>query len=320
MVDPGSRLNKASRTPLAGYADLVGAVEAWLSVLTDERRLSPNTVAAYGRDIGDFLAFLMSYDGKPPGLKRLARLDLKGFRAFFAHRRKAGLSARSQARQAASLRSFFRFLKRRHGVENHAVTQIRSPRTKQSLPRPIAAEDAKALREDAKGRDQPAWVNARDVAVLTLLYGAGLRVSEALSLTGRDRTPPDILRLKGKGGKMRDVPLLPVVEDAITDYAALCPYPLSTNSPLFYGVRGGALGARAVQLMMADLRRGLGLPESATPHALRHSFATHLLTAGADLRVIQELLGHASLSSTQIYTSVDTARLLATYKDAHPRS
>jgi integrase/recombinase XerC len=300
--------------------DLKGAVEAWLAHLLDERGQSPATCEAYARDLRQFLAFLKSHLGHPPCLGDLARLDAKAFRAFLASRRKAGVISRSLARSLSALRTFFRWLEREDMLKNRAVLQVALPKIPHSVPKPLTVEGAASLVTEADHETE--WIAARDVAVMLLLYGAGLRISEALSLS--PRTAPldgrDVMHIKGKGGKERLVPALAIISKAITRYVRLCPHSLAADEPLFRGARGGPLSPRLIQLAMEKLRLELGLPDTATPHALRHSFATHLLSAGADLRQIQELLGHASLSTTQVYTEVDRERLLAVYDQAHPRA
>ncbi len=298
------------------------AVAGWLAHLRHERGASQNTLEAYERDLRQFLGFLKTHLGHPPCLGDLGRLDAKTVRAFLASRRKAGAVSRSLSRSLSGLRMFFRWLENAETLKNRAVAQIALPKVPHSVPKPLnKAAAAAVVGARSYGADED-WIWMRDKAVLLLLYGCGLRISEALSLTPRDApvNGRDVMRIKGKGGKERMVPVLPVVCSAIEDYIAACPYPLSADGPLFAGARGGPLSPRLIQLAMARLREELALPETATPHALRHSFATHLLSAGADLRQIQELLGHASLSTTQIYTEVDRERLLAVYDKAHPRA
>lgn len=305
--------------PLGG--DLKRVVESWLDHIVIERGQSAATRDAYARDARQFLAFLKLHLGHPPCLADLERLDARTLRAFLANRRKAGLTSRSLARSLSALRTFFRWLEREDTLQNRAVLQVAAPKIPHSIPKPLTVEGAASLVERGAS-EETEWIAARDTAVLLLLYGAGLRISEALSLT--PKTAPingrDIMHIKGKGGKERLVPALAVVSQAITRYMQLCPYPLDADEPLFRGARGGPLSPRLIQLAMEKLRQTLGLPDTATPHALRHSFATHLLSAGADLRQIQELLGHASLSTTQVYTEVNRDRLLAVYDQAHPRA
>jgi integrase/recombinase XerC len=296
-------------------------VESWLDHIIVERGHSAATREAYERDARQFLAFLKWHLGHPPCLADLERLDAKTVRAFLARRRKSGATSRSLARSLSALRTFFRWLEREDTLKNRAVLQVTAPKIPHSIPKPLTVEGAASLIEENQIAAAE-WIAARDTAVLLLLYGAGLRISEALSLTPNSApiNGRDIMHIKGKGGKERLVPSLAVVSDAIMAYIRLCPYPLDADQPIFRGARGGPLSPRLIQLAMEKLRASLGLPETATPHALRHSFATHLLSAGADLRQIQELLGHASLSTTQVYTEVNRDRLLAVYDQAHPRA
>lgn len=304
--------------PLA--VDLSRATRTWLDHLEHERGRSPATLASYERDLRQFLAFLKRDLGHPPCLADLARLDVKAVRRFLAARRREGAASRSLARTVSALRTFYRWLESTDQVANRALAQVAMPRIPHTLPKPLTVGKAAALVEDDGAEDD--WIRARDVAVMLLLYGAGLRISEALSLARRDApvSGRDVIRITGKGGKERLVPILPVTQRAIERYLALCPYPLDPQAPLFVGAKGGPLSPRLIQLAIARMRDELALPETATPHALRHSFATHLLAAGADLRQIQELLGHASLSTTQVYTEVDRERILAVYDRAHPRA
>ena len=295
----------------------------WYSYLHDERRLAELALNAYCRDLTGFLVFLQEHLGAPATLRDLERLKAGDIRAWMASLRRRGLSSRSLARSLSSVRSFFRHLGRRDILSNPAIDAVRSPKREHRLPRPVSKTDAKRLIDDVDvsgAETEEPWVLARDTAVITLLYGCGLRISEALGLNREDLPQGDSLIVTGKGGKERMVPVLPVVRRAITDYLALCPHHLEGEDPLFVGVRGGRLSPRLIQKRIQLLRGRLGLPETATPHALRHSFATHLLAAeGSDLRTIQELLGHASLSSTQQYTEVDAEKLINVYKKAHPR-
>jgi len=301
--------------------DLAAAAAAWADHLAHERGAADNTLEAYGRDVRQLLAWMEGDLGRPAGLADLARLDAKHFRAFMAARRRAGLSGRSLARTMSALRSFLRWLEAQEIVLNLSILQVAMPKVPHGIPKPLTVEKAAEV-VDGGAAVELDWVAARDAAVLLLLYGCGLRISEALGLRRRDAPVAgrDSLRIAGKGGKERLVPVLPVVQSAVARYLALCPYRLAGDGPLFVGAKGGELSPRIVQLAMARLRGELGLPDTATPHALRHSFATHLLAAGADLRQIQELLGHASLSTTQVYTEVDRAHLLAVYDKAHPRA
>lgn len=293
---------------------------AFLTYLKAERRASPYTARNYGASLQRFLDFLADYLGEAPSLETLARLDARAFRSFLAARKAEGLDAASLRLELSALRAFFAYLRRRESVDNDAITAMRGPKMKERLPRPVSEDDADALIEAAATGDGPAWVKARDAALFTLLYGAGLRISEALSVRWIDVPLGERLRIIGKGSKARDVPLIKAVREAVAVYCDLCPYPREPETPLFFSVRGKMLSARLVQRSMAGHRAALGLPESATPHALRHAFATHLLSAGGDLRAIQELLGHASIAATQRYTKVDAARVLAVYKTAHPRA
>ena len=304
-------------------SSLQGSVIGWLAALAHERRASPKTVEAYGRDLRQFLAFLAE-QSLGQDAEALAALSAANIRSFLGERREAGVGNRSLARQIAALRGFARFLERETGIRCEALFAIRAPKAPRSLPRPVAAQSARALCDAdmiEDGAHEP-WIAARDAAVLTLLYGCGLRISEALSLRGRDLASLDAGRLTvtGKGGRMRSLPVIAQVREAVRQYLADCPYASKPDEPIFRGARGGPLSPRLIQSTMARMRGALGLPDSATPHALRHAFATHLLTRGGELRAIQELLGHASLSTTQVYTAVDTSRLLQAYRSAHPRA
>lgn len=301
--------------------DAGAAVGNWWDWLRAERRVSPHTAAAYGRDLSAFLVFLGEHVGGALTLGELAALKPQDFRAFLAKRRDDGLDAASAARNLSVIRNFFRFLERRGLAHNAAIGALRSPKVPKGLPKPLAETEALGVVEAAGDFSDEAWVQKRDIAVLMLLYGAGLRIAEALGLARRDvGADATTLRVTGKGRKTRIVPLLAPVRAAIEDYVAQCPWKTGAAGPLFVGVQGKRLNPRIVQGRMQQLRAHLGLAESATPHALRHSFATHLLGAGGDLRSIQELLGHASLSTTQRYTAVDAARLLEVYDKAHPRA
>jgi integrase/recombinase XerC len=302
--------------------DGAGAMQAWLAMLGDERRLAARSLEAYGRDVAAFLGFLTHHLGAAPDVAALAALEPRDLRAYLAHRRAdtPPLGDRSLARALAAVRSFYQFLERRRGVLAPKLQLVKGPRLKPSLPRPVSASAADALLAAAADEPDEPWIGARDTAVLTLLYGAGLRIGEALALTGAVRPLADAITITGKGGKQRLVPILPIVRTAIEAYAAQCPFSLDRAGPLFRGAKGRALNARLIQTAIARLRLRLGLAPSATPHALRHAFATHLLGAGVDLRLIQELLGHASLSTTQRYTDVDSRALLEAFAKAHPRA
>jgi integrase/recombinase XerC len=300
------------------------AVEDWLAYLAVERQLAANTAEAYERDISQFLAFIARTQNKMPDMKQLIALQARDVRAFLAARRSEGVGSRSLSRTLSALRMFYKFLERRGYGKNDAIRAVALPKLPHSVPKPLTAPKATALIDSADivSPDAPEWVIARDTAVLALLYGSGLRISEALGLKRKDAPIKgrDMLRVTGKGNKTRVVPVLPIVREAVERYLALLPQKLGSEDPLFVGVRGRELSPRIIQLRIASARAALGLPETATPHALRHSFATHLLGAGADLRAIQELLGHASLSTTQGYTEVDREHLLKAYTRAHPRA
>jgi integrase/recombinase XerC len=303
-------------------ADLQAAIADWQAWLAHEKRASPHTLDAYRRDLVQFLRFLAEHRGGLPALADLKDLRTADFRAWLAALNAQGLSRTSTARALSVVRGFFRRLAREGLVENTALTTLRTSKIPRSVPKALAADEAVeaiAMTEDLA--DEP-WIGKRDAAVLSLLYGCGLRIGEALSLTRENapRAGQEVLSVTGKGNKQRHVPLLPVVTEAIQDYLKACPFALKPQDPLFVGARGKALGARRIQDRLADLRAALGLPATATPHALRHSFATHLLAGGGDLRAIQELLGHASLSTTQRYTEVDVAGLMSVYERAHPRA
>jgi integrase/recombinase XerC len=305
--------------------DVSAEIGTWLSYLNAERRMSDKTLDAYRRDVAQFLGFLAGHLGGAPGLKELAGLSPQDVRAFMAARRGEGIGSRSLMRALAGARSFARYLERNGKGKVAALAAVRAPKVAKTLPKPLAVASAKQMSDaDLRaGEEREPWILARDAAVLALLYGSGLRISEALSLKRKEIPAPgagDVLVVKGKGNKERMVPVLPQVLKLIADYDALCPYDPGRDGPMFIGARGGPLSPRIVQLAMARLRGALGLPSTATPHALRHSFATHLLARGGDLRAIQELLGHASLSTTQIYTAIDSEQLLNAYLSAHPRA
>ncbi len=315
--------------PTSCDADTARLRAAWLSHLSAERRMSLRSIEAYTRDLDTFFAFLAPHLGGPVTRRALEALEPADIRAFLAARRTEGLAHASLARALASLRSFFRFGARGHHFENGALEAVRGPRLKPKLPRPIAADDVSKVLEGAETlaseHSTPdgvrhRWIAARDAAALTLIYATGLRIGEALSLDATALDDRDTLVIRGKGGKERLVPILPVAREAVARYKELAPFAFERGAPLFRGARGGPLSPRVVQLVMARLRNALGLQDSATPHALRHAFATHLLENGADLRVIQELLGHASLTTTQRYTALDEKALRRVYTKAHPRA
>ena len=307
---------------ISARQDLLDARVDWLKALGLERRLAALTLDAYERDTRQFFQFLTGHCGGPPGIPDIKELRTADLRAYLAWRRSSGAGARTLGRGLAGVRSFLRFLERR-GLANAAgAAALRAPKQPKSLPKPLTAADAKRVVSSGEQLAEEPWIAARNAAVLTLLYGSGLRISEALGLSGAELTGSgdSVLRVTGKGGKTRLVPVLPVALQAVAEYRRLCPYHLAPEGLLFRGARGGPLNPAIVQREMQKLRSALNLPPTATPHALRHSFATHLLGRGGDLRTIQELLGHASLSTTQIYTGVDTARLLEIYEAAHPRA
>jgi len=295
----------------------------WLSYIAHERRLSPKTLEAYSHDVAGFLSFLTEHLGTKPSLKDLAALTPADVRAYLARRRRDEIQARTLMRALAATRSFARFLEREGRGKVAALAAVRTPKIPRSLPKPLSAKSARAVADPASraGEEREPWVLARDAAVLALLYGSGLRISEALGILRRDApTEGGQVTVTGKGNKTRMVPVLPQVARAVEEYISLCPFNMKGDEPLFRGEKGGPLSPRIVQLAMERMRGALGLPDTATPHALRHSFATHLLARGGDLRSIQELLGHASLATTQIYTAVDSTSLVEAYRAAHPRA
>jgi integrase/recombinase XerC len=317
----------ADLTQLATFPaapDLAAAAVAWLRHLAHERRLSPRTIEAYGRDARQYLSFLAKRFGAPPAIGDFTDCAPGDVRAFLAYRRAEGVEGRSLQRALSALKSLARHIAREHGQTAAALGAIRALKVGRRLPRPLSAPDARAMTTTAlrDGEARDPWVLTRDAAVLALCYGAGLRISEALSIRRADAPigETETITIVGKGQKSRSAPIIAPVRKAIEDYLSLCPYALKPAGPLFVGAKGGPLSPRIVQLAMERMRGALGLPETATPHALRHSFATHLLARGGDLRTIQDLLGHASLSTTQVYTGVDSARLLAAYRSAHPRA
>lgn len=329
MTDTADPIRASRRRPsqaaasLDLSADLARTAEEWLARLAAERGCSPATISAYERDLRQFVGWLAIHLDYAPCLGDLTRVDARTVRGFLAARRRQGTGSRSLSRTLSALRTFFRWLETEGRLRNRALQQVALPKLAHCVPKPLtedAAQRVMAAREDEAQDDD--WIAARDCAVLLLLYGAGLRISEALGMTFADAPLPgrDVVVIRGKGGKERMVPVLDVTQRAVARYIELCPYPFFNDGPLFFGAKGGPLSPRLIQLAMARRRQELDLPATATPHALRHSFATHLLAAGADLRQIQELLGHASLSTTQAYTEVDRARLLAVYDRAHPRA
>jgi integrase/recombinase XerC len=308
---------------MSGAAPSEGAVrrmEDWLAQLGGVRGMSPRSLMAYRRDVSGYLGFLALHWGGPAGAAVLGQVTTGDMRAWMARERGRGLEARSLARALSAVRSFHGWLAEARGIEAPAVSATRGPRLKPRLPRPVSADAARTLIATVEAQSLEPWMAARDAAVATLLWGCGLRISEALALRQADAPLGDSLRVKGKGGRERLVPVLPAAAAAVEAYRALLPFAPAPAAQLFLGARGGALGQRHVQKVMQAARMQLGLPATATPHALRHSFATHLLEAGGDLRAIQELLGHASLATTQIYTGVDQVRLMEAYMGAHPKA
>ena len=298
---------------------LRAALQSWLEAQSALKGLSDNTLSAYHTDVVGFMAFMTLHSGARSGLAALARISVSDMRAWMASQRAQQIAPRSLARKLSAVKNFYVWLAAREGFEPTAVLSLQTPKFQAKLPRPLSEEAARAVVDTVEMQSLESWVGARDVAVVTLLYGAGLRISEALGLRRSDAPLPDVLKIVGKGGKERLVPILEAARTAVDIYLRLCPHPATDAAPLFLGVRGGALSPRLIQKAMQQTRHQLGLPSTATPHALRHSFATHLLSAGGDLRAIQELLGHSSLSTTQNYTAVDTDRLLEVYKNAHPK-
>ncbi len=298
-----------------GASDLL---DRWLAQLSAVRQRSAKTVEAYRRDVAGYLAFLTLHRGGPVGRAALGQVSLGDLRAWMAAERARGLSSASLARALSAVRAFYKWLDAAEGVDCAAIHVVRSPRTPARLPRPVPETGARAVLSAVGDHAEP-WIAARDQAALTLIWGSGLRISEALGLRQGAAPLGEVIRVTGKGGKERDVPVLPAASQAVDHYLDLCPHGAEPGEALFLGARGGPLSPRILQKVMAEARMALGLPASATPHALRHSFATQLLAAGGDLRAIQELLGHASLSTTQIYTQVDEARLMEIYDKAHPK-
>ncbi len=296
------------------------ALATWLDQQRALKGAAENTLTAYQGDVADFLAFMTAHKAEPQGLGALAQITISDMRSWMARTRGPGVGPRSLARKLSAVKAFYRWLAEREGFEPTAVLTTRAPKFSRKLPRPLAVDAARAMIDCVELQSRHPWVATRDVAVLTLLWGCGLRISEALGLRGADAPLPEALRISGKGGKERVVPVLPAAREAVAAYLRACPFPQEADGPLFRAVRGGPLGPRAISQVMADARMQLGLPATATPHAMRHSFATHLLDAGGDLRAIQELLGHASLSTTQAYTAVDTLRLMDVYNRSHPKA
>lgn len=309
---------------MAGLAPVspgaTAALQQWLSHQSSLNGAAQNTIEAYQNDLLNYFAFMAGHLGEGGGMAQMKAVRLADVRAWMAQERTRGVSARSLARSLSAVKSFYRWLSERDDFDATAILSARSPKFQSKLPRPLAVDAARAMIETVELQSAKNWIALRDVAVVTLLYGCGLRISEALGLRARDAPLPDNLVIKGKGGKERMVPVLPAARDAVNAYLGACPFDPTPDEPLFRGARGGPLNPRLIAKSMEQARMQLGLPSTATPHAMRHSFATHLLNAGGDLRAIQELLGHASLSTTQAYTAVDTARLMEVYDRAHPRA
>jgi len=296
------------------------ALQSWLDGQRALNGASENTLDAYSRDVAGFLTFMTEHKGEAQGLSPLSKISVGDMRSWMAFTRGKDVGPRSLARKLSAVKSFYRWLSDREGFEPTAVLATRSPKFQKKLPRPLSKDAARDVIDAVDLQSDTPWISARDQAVVTLLYGCGLRISEALSLTGSHLPLEETLRIIGKGGKERIVPVLPAARDAVVHYAKICPFPIEAGTALFLGKRGGKLNPRMVQKVMERTRMQLGLPATATPHAMRHSFATHLLNAGGDLRAIQELLGHASLSTTQAYTAVDTTHLMDVYARAHPKA
>ncbi|MCY4314922.1 MAG: tyrosine recombinase XerC [Roseovarius sp.] len=296
------------------------ALQQWLAAQKNLRGASKNTIDAYSRDVGGFLEFMTSHRGEQQGLLPLAHVDISDMRSWMASVRGRGVGSRSLARKLSAVKSFYRWLSEKERFDPSAVLSAKTPRFNAKMPRPLSPEDAIDVIDALEVNSETAWTALRDQAVVTLLYGCGLRISEALGITGECIPLGDTLRIRGKGGKERIVPVIKPACEAVSAYVDLCPFDMGNNDPVFRGARGGPLSPRIVQKSISQVRLRLGLPATATPHAMRHSFATHLLGAGGDLRTIQELLGHASLTSTQKYTAVDTRRLMEVYNQTHPKA
>ncbi|WP_425049545.1 tyrosine recombinase XerC [Psychromarinibacter sp. S121] len=310
----------ATDETLALSPGLREALSRWLEHLKALDGASANTITAYGRDVRGFLAFLAHHRGGAMGTAVLGDVTVSDMRAWMARERADGLGARSLARALSAVKTFTTWAAERDGFDPTAILSARTPKYQRKLPRPLTPEAAREMIGTVELQSQKDWVAARDVAIVTLLYGCGLRISEGLGLTGAEAPLPEVLRIRGKGGKERLVPVIPAARRAVDAYLRACPYPVEPEAPLFRGARGGPVNPRLIRKAMQQARMQLGLPATVTPHALRHSFATHLLSAGGDLRAIQELLGHASLSTTQAYTAVDQARLMEVYDKAHPKA
>ncbi len=300
--------------------DALDILNDWLATKGAVESKSENTIKAYQQDLLGFFAFLTQHRDDVLGKSALCVVALSDMRAWMAHLRRQKISPRSLARKLSAVKSFYRWFSEREGFEATAVLSVKAPKFQARLPRPVGEDAAKTILETVQMQSREPWVAARDLAVVTLLYGCGLRISEALSLRGKDAPLDKSLRILGKGGKERFVPVLPIAAQNVASYMRVCPFELGADAPLFRGIRGKALNQRQIQKIIEEIRHQLGLPSSVTPHAFRHSFATHLLNAGGDLRSIQELLGHSNLSTTQAYTAVDTVRLMEVYRDTHPKA
>mgnify|MGYP003122592189 FL=1 len=296
------------------------AMQTWLSHERALKNAAKNTLTAYEIDVENFMAFMAHHRDGPPGLEALTGLQTRDMRAWMAHERSGGVGGRSLARGLSAVRTFFRWLEQRHDVDAVRVLATRTPKFTNKLPRPLSETAAVDMIEAVDTQAAEHWIGARDAAVLTMLYGCGLRINEALELTGSDYPLADVMHITGKGEVDRIVPVLSVVKNAVARYVELCPFAIQKDLPLFRGLRGGRLNAGLVQKAMRSARMTLGLPATVTPHAMRHSFATHLMNAGGDLRAIQQLLGHETLQSTQGYTAVSNARLLEVYNASHPKA
>ncbi len=308
------------RDPVFLSPALRDTLETWLAQRRALSAAADHTIIAYRADVLGFLSFLTAHYGEATGIGPVTRVTVSDMRAWMASERGRGVAARSLARSLSAVKSFVSWLAEREGFDPTCVLSTRSPKFQKKLPRPLSEDAAVQMIDTVEMQSMTPWIAARDMAVVILLYGCGLRISEALGLRGRDLPLPDVLRIRGKGDKERLVPVIEAARAAVAAYVRLCPHAVEPDAPLFRGARGGALNPRIVQKTMEQARLQLGLPATATPHAMRHSFATHLLSAGGDLRAIQELLGHASLSTTQAYTAVDTARLMEVYEKSHPRA
>ena len=298
----------------------VALLNDWLDLKSALEGSSSNTLLAYKRDLIDFFSFLTLHNGSKDGVSQLETINQASMRSWMAENRRSGKTSRSIARQLSSVKSFYKWFAERHGIDPTMVLITKAPKFEKKLPRALSQEAAKEISSSIDLTDNEPWIVARDTAVILLLYGCGLRISEALNLKYSEMPLTDTLKIKGKGDKFRVIPILQIAREAVKSYLKMLPFSLNSNDNIFRGVRGGSLNPRSIQLVMKSIREKLGIAANATPHSLRHSFATHLLTAGADLRSIQELLGHASLSTTQIYTSVDASHLMDVYSKTHPKA